>query len=426
MLAEGVRLPSVGLGHHGARITSRASSGRPGPTLTQLQRARVSIAAAFFVYGAFLSTWVSRIPVIQHELRLGTAQLGVALIGPPIGQVLAMQLMPGSVRRWSSATTARWAAGATGTTLVLLGLARNLLELTVCLTLFGFALGGLDICMNTQGVAVERRYKRPLMSGLHGVYSVGVLVGASLGALAAALSVEPVAHFALAAGMFTAVSLLSMRDLLGRGADQVVDAEAHAPSTDVRRLRLQEHPLLIIAGFVAFCAFFAEGAVDNWSGVFLHQHGHASYGIAPLGVALTGIGMAIGRFTGDALISRLGRRMTLLWASLVSSGGMVLAVLGGSIQIELAGYAVFGLGVATIVPIAFTNAGNTTGVPPAWALSRASTMGYVGQLSSPALIGLVAHLTGLSLALAIPIVLLLAVAPLSQMTRDRSLRGTRD
>jgi len=357
--------------------------------------------------------------VIQHELRLNSAQLGIALLGPPVGQVLAMGLIPGLVRRWSSATAGRWSAAAAGGCVILLGLARSLVVLTAFLALFGLALGALDICMNTQGVAVERRYERPIMSGLHGVYSVGVLVGALLGSVAAGLGVDPLAHFTFAACLFTVVTVVGTRDLLGRSADHVTDSKAQEPSTAPKGIRLREHPLLIAIGVVAFCSFFAEGAVDNWSGVFLHEVRHSSFAVAPLGTALTGIGMAAGRFSGDAVISRWERRRTLLCGSLVASAGMALTLVGGSIATTLAGYAVFGLGVATIVPIAFTIAGNTAGVPPAWALSRASTLGYTGQLSSPALIGLVAHVTSLSLALAIPAVLLLAVVPLSRLAPGR-------
>lgn len=386
--------------------------------LTPLQRARISTATVFFVFGALLATWVSRIPVIQNKLHLSNGELGIALLGAPVGQLLAMGVTPRLVHRWSSATTTRRAILATGGCTVLLGLAGSLTALTVFLVLLGFTLGTLDICMNTQAVAVERRYGRPVMSGLHGVYSVGVLVGAAFGAGAAALGVVPVAHFAVATCLLGLVAVFGARDLLGRSADVAVDATTGS-SIAHRRPRLREHPTLIAIGVVAFCSLFAEGAADNWSGVFLHQVEHASYGLAPLGTAMVGVGMAIGRFAGDGVIARWGRAKTLLWASLVASAGIVLAVVGGSIPAALAGYAVFGLGVATIVPISFTVAGNTSGVAPAWALSRVSTMAYVGQLSSPAIIGLVAHTTGLSWALAIPAMLLVLVAPLSRVARGR-------
>lgn len=371
------------------------------------------------MFGALLSTWVSRIPGIQHELRLNSAQLGIALLGAPVGQILTVQLVPGLVHRWTSATTARCAAVATGVCVVLLGLAHSLLTLSAALTAFGVTLGALDITMNTQGVAVERGYGRPIMSGLHGVYSIGVLAGAALGSAAAALGVDPLAHFVAAACLFSLVTLLGTRSLLGAAADAADDATPGTGARDVRPTTLREHPLLVAVGMIAFCAFFAEGAVDNWSGVFLHQVRHSSYAIAPLGTAMCGVGMAAGRFSGDAVIARWGRARTLLCASTIATAGMLIALAGGSIGAALIGYTIFGVGVATIVPIAFTVAGNTSGVAPAWALSRVSTMGYAGQLSSPAIIGLVAHVTGLTLALAIPTILVLAVAPLSRVARGR-------
>jgi fucose permease len=382
-----------------------------------LQQARLSAAACFFILGGLLSTWVSRIPVIQHQLHLDTAELGIALLASPVGQVLAMQLIPGLVHRWTSATTARCAALATGVSVVLLGVANSLVTLTAFLALFGLTLGALDISMNTQAVAIERRYGRPIMSGLHGVYSLGVLGGAALGSLAAGLGVSPLPHFVAAAGLFSLLTVLGTGSLLGASADTAVDAN---PDSGSETLRLKDHRLLIAVGVIGFCSLFAEGAVDNWSGVFLHQVRHSSFGIAPLGVAMCGIGMAVGRFSGDAVIARWGRPRTLQWASVVAAGGMLLALVGGSVASALAGYAVFGLGVATIVPIAFTVAGNTPGVSPAWALSRVSAMAYTGQLLSPAVIGLVAHASSLAVALAIPTILLLAVAPLSRVARSRT------
>jgi fucose permease len=129
--------------------------------------------------------------------------------------------------------------------------------------------------------------------------------------------------------------------------------------------------------------------------------------------------MAAGRFGGDAVIARYDRPATLLWASLIAGSGMVLAVLAPTPGVAIAGYGILGLGVATIVPIAFTLAGNTPGVPPAWAISRVTTLGYAGLFSSPPVVGLVAQATGLAVALAIPAALLVLVAPLSRVTRRR-------
>jgi fucose permease len=378
--------------------------------VVDLRSARRGVAIVFFVYGAVLATWVSRIPLIKQELELDTAQLSLALLGTPVGLILAMQAVASLVGRWTSAVVTRVALVGACVAVVLPGVAWNLGSLAAALLLLGFSLGSLDIAMNTQAVAVERGYARPVMSGIHGLYSVGVLAGAGAGALAAAADVDPLVHFAAAAAVLAALGLVGTRTLLGAAADEPAEPEdAERPA-----LRLARHPGLIALGFVAFCCLFAEGAVDDWSGVYLREEQGASLGVSALGAAACGAGMAIGRFGGDAVIARFGRPATLWRASLVAGAGMALAVLAPTPGVAIAAYFVLGLGVATIVPIAFTLAGTRSGVPPAWTISRVTTLGYAGLFASPPTIGFVAQATSLTAALAIPAILLLLVAPLSR------------
>ena len=378
-----------------------------------LRPARRDVTVNFFVYGAVLATWVSRIPLIKQELGLNTAQLSLALLGSPIGLIVAMQLVSGLVTRWSSAVVTRWAAVAACGAMVLPALAWNLGSLAAALLCLGMSLGSLDISMNTQGVAVERGYDRPIMSGIHGSYSVGVIAGAAVGAAAARAGIDPLVHFSVAAAVLATVALAGSRALLGREADEPPEPESESAGPE-RPLRLLGHPALIALGVIAFCCLFSEGAVDDWSGVYLHEVQGASLGVAPLAAAACGIGMAIGRFGGDAVIARFGRSATLWRGALIGGTGMAIAVAAPVPAVAIAGYAILGLGVATIVPIAFTLAGNTAGVAPAWAISRVTTLGYAGLFSSPPVIGLVAHQVGLTAALAIPAALLLLVAPLSK------------
>jgi fucose permease len=389
--------------------------------MAELRRARRGITLIFFVYGGVLATWVSRIPLIKQDLDLNTAQLSVALLGSPLGLILATQLVSALVKRWKSAAVTRWAAVAACVAMTLPAFAWNLGSLAGSLFLLGMSLGALDIAMNTQGVAIERGYARPIMSGIHGMYSVGVLVGASAGALAAHLDVEPRLHFTIAAVCLAVLGVIGSRGLLGEQADTTPDVDG--ASAAGHRTVLARHPSLIALGAIAFCCLFAEGAVDDWSGVYLHEEQGASLGLAPLGAAACGIGMAVGRFAGDGVIARLGRPGTLWRASLVAGAGMTLAVIAPAPELAIAGYGVLGLGVATIVPIAFTLAGNTDGVPPARAISRVTTLGYAGLFSSPPVVGLVAQQIGLTAALAIPAVLLLLVAPLSRITALTSARA---
>jgi MFS family permease len=185
-------------------------------------------------------------------------------------------------------------------------------------------------------------------------------------------------------------------------------------------MRLRDHPRLIAVGAIAACSFFAEGAVDSWSGVLLHNVHHASYAVASLGLTLAGVGLTVGRFTGDAVIARFGRRRTIAWSGCIASGGIALALAGGSSATALVGFGCFGIGVATIVPTAFYVAGNTRRVPPVWGLAQVTTMGYAGLLSSPTVIGFVSHAAGLTWALAIPATLLLLVPALSPAVPGRS------
>ena len=384
-----------------------------------LRPARRDVTVIFFVYGAVLATWVSRIPLIKQELGLNTAQLSLALLGSPVGLILAMQLVAALVRRWTSAVVTRRAVVAACAAMVLPALAWNLGSLAFALLLLGMSLGSLDISMNTQGVAVERGYGRPIMSGIHGSYSVGVIAGAAVGSLAARAGIDPLVHFAVAAVVLGAVGLAASRALLGPEADEPAESGEEA---SLRPLRLRSHPSLIALGVIAFCCLFSEGAVDDWSGVYLHEVQGASLGVAPLAAAACGAGMAIGRFAGDAVIARFGRPATLWRAALIGGTGMAIAVAAPTPAVAIAGYGILGLGVATIVPIAFTLAGNTAGVAPAWAISRVTTLGYAGLFSSPPVIGLVAHQVGLTAALVIPAVLLLLVATQS-LRSARQSRG---
>src|SRR4051794_32886073 len=390
--------------------------------MAEPRRARRGVTVVFFVYGAVLATWVSRIPLIKQNLGLDTAQLSLALLGSPVGLIVATQLVSALVGRFTSAAVTRWGVVAASAAMVLPAFAWNLGSLAASLFLLGMALGSLDIAMNTQGVAIERGYARPIMSGIHGMYSVGVLAGAGVGALAAHAGVDPRVHFAVAAVILGAVGVAASGSLLGAEADAPAEHDDARHGARVAP-RLAHHRPLIALGAIAFCCLFAEGAVDDWSGVYLHESQGASLGLAPLGAAACGIGMAIGRFGGDGVIARYGRPATLWRAATIAGAGMTLAVLAPGPGIAIAGYAILGLGVATIVPIAFTLGGTAAGVPPAWAISRVTMLGYAGLFVSPPVIGLVAQATGLAAALAIPAVLLLLVAPLSRLTTPRRDRG---
>jgi predicted MFS family arabinose efflux permease len=345
-----------------------------------------------------------------------------------------MQVTPSLVHRLTSAVASRAGAVASAAALLLIALAHDLAALTACLVVLGVSLGTLDIAMNTQGVALERGHSRPILSSLHGIYNIGVLAGSGCGALAGGLDLRPLVHFSIAACALTALTLLGTGGLLGREADAPIalhameGAAAGVRSTSVddaavvSKPRLTHYPSLIVIGLIGFSILFGEGAVDNWSGVFLHQVRHSSFGVAPLGTAGCAIGMAAGRFAAGTAISRYGEKRTLLAASLFSAAAMTFALLANSIAATIAGLCMFGFGAAPVAPLTFSLAGKTPGVQPAWALSRVTAMGYMGQLTSPAVIGVVAGRIGLTSALGIAAGLPLLITVLVPLIGTRRSR----
>jgi fucose permease len=380
-------------------------------------RTRLAIAGAFVVFGVVEASWSSRIPVIRERLGLTDLGLSAALAGPAVGLLIATAMAPAINRRIGSDRMASGSivAGAAG--LVLPALAWNLVTLTVALVLWGTALGVLDLAMNAQGVALERREGRSVMSRLHGSYSVTVLAFAPLGGLATRLGVTPLVHFAVAA-----VGCIVMTQPIR--AAMLPDATSTMPtglphSGLARRgqpARTRSTKDLVRLAAIGFCALIAEGSVGNWSGILLHQDDHASLAVAPLALTTFSVGMAIGRWRGDDLITRFGHRAVSRAAALLAALG--LAVGAGSTWLDpaLVGYAIFGLGLSVLVPIVFAVAGQMSGITPVSAMSRLTMFSYGGLFVGPPLVGLLASVTSLRFALLCVAGLLLAAAAVAHHT----------
>jgi fucose permease len=404
------------------------------PELTDTERDTRALRAAyvtFFVFGALVVTWVSRLPLIKEDLHLEAARLSIALLGVPFGLVFAMRFVAALIARTSSRQVATGALVAVSLCGVLPALAWNLVSLTAVLVVLGAAYGTLDISLNTQAAAVERIAGRPLMSGIHGMYSLGMLLGAGVGSIAARIDLDPAWHFLIVGVALGAVAVWASRRLLAAAdADHAVEVAATDSADASAELlggpdspvaphtgSILRHPRVLLVGTIAFCCLFVEGAVDDWSGIYLHEQQGSSLAFAPLAAAAAGLGMSIGRFRGDAQIERIGRRSALRRGSLIGGAGMLLAVIVQVPVIAVVGYGILGLGIATIVPIAFTLAGNIEGVAPALGISRVTTLGYAGLFAGPPIIGLVSHVLTLGTALGIGAGLLFVVAVLGRALR---------
>lgn len=378
-----------------------------------LTRTRAAVGLRLFILGVIDASWWSQIALVKHELHLGSVALAVALAGAPAGLLVAVRVVPPLVARRSSAALLRASTALATVALVLVGLAANAVTLTLGLLVLGICNGATDITVNVQAVAAERLSRRAIMSRLHAMWSLGTLLGALGGACAIALGATPLMYFGLVAVVLAALGLLWVGALLP-------GAHADAPGghpTGTARLRSQ--PGLLALGAIAFCGLFAEGAVNNWGGVLVHQARHASYSVAALVPAGFGAGMLVGRLAGDALTEWLGRWRLLLGAAALAAALLVVAALSAEPAVAVAGFTLVGLPLAVIVPSAFSLSAGVTGVPPAWTIARLTTIGYVGTFIAPVAVGVVAGATGLPAALVVTAALLLAVWPAVRATRGR-------
>ncbi|GGP92540.1 MFS family permease [Actinomadura coerulea] len=368
--------------------------------ITTLARARVAVTLAFAAHGLLGAAWVARIPQIKEHLGLSEGAMGVALLGAPVGVVAAVRFAGRIIGRWGSRATTIAAGAAGALALVPLGLSWNLGGLILSLLLMGASLGLMDVAMNAQGVAVERGYGRPLMSGLHGSYSIGTLLAALAGAAAAHAGVPVAPHLAVAAALLIALLAFGCRGLLDRSADELpAPAEdAPAPSRSPRR------PLVLL-GVIGLCSFVGEGAMADWSAIYLRENLGTGPGVAGLGYAGCAVAMTVGRLTGDQVVARFGPVPVLRGGSLVAALGLGLGLAAGDPTAAVAGFTLFGLGVAVVAPVTFSAAGNVPGVPPAAGISRVTGVGYLGLLGGPPVIGFVAQGVGLAWALAVPVAL---------------------
>ncbi|GAB0115858.1 MFS transporter [Acidisoma sp. C75] len=377
---------------------------RPGGSVPAavLAAARLSTRLFFFLSGFANAAWAPLVPYAKARTGLGTAAFGLVLIGLGIGAILVMPLISWALRRHGSRRCMMAAALLVTLALPPLALLRNPALLAADLVLFGFGVGGLDAAMNAQAVEVELASGRPLMSGFHGMFSLGglgsalfltLLLGAGLPVLAAAGTVTVI---------FLALGLWRARGLLpGREAARPAGGAAR------RRGGAALHPLVLLIGGLALVGFLGEGAALDWSALFLTTKGvPAAYG--GLGYAAFSLAMVAARLGGDRLTFRFGALRLLRGSALLGIFGWVAAVLLPG-PLSLLGFMLIGLGAANIVPQLFSAAARVPGVAPSVSIPVISAMGYAGLLCGPAIVGFIAAHTGLGAALLLVGLLLLSV-----------------
>lgn len=388
--------------------------------------ARRAVATLFFVNGVLFATWVSRIPAVQSERALGHGALGLALLAIALGAVIAMPLAGLLTARFGSDKVSKITALMYCAALPGPALAPNRTLFVLALFFFGASHGGLDVAMNAQAVSVEKRYRQPIMSSFHALFSTGGLVGAVGGGLLAALGLTPLAHLSLVAVLSGAGMLLVFPHLLDAGERE------SAASTAERRTRTSCWPTrgLVALGALGLCVMMGEGAMADWTAVYLRNDLRTTESLAAAGYAAFSIAMAGGRFLGDRLSTRFGPVYLVRISGAVAAAGLSVALVFEQTAAALVGFACVGAGFATVVPMVFSAAGRTVGFASGVALASVTTMGYLGFLAGPPFIGFAAELFGLRGALWIIVATSLLAAALAPAVGRHSAcsanRGTRN
>lgn len=358
-----------------------------------MRSTRIAVALFFFVNGFIFANWVGRIPTIEDKHHLDKASLGIALFAAAVGALVTLPTTGWLIARLGGRAVT--VAAGLGYCLVLpiIALAPSYTALWMSLFLAGMINGAMDVAMNAQGVLVENTYRRSIMLSFHAMFSIGGLIGAGFAAL---LATTPLSrHFTLVSVMMALVVVAAARYLV-----PAPPARHHVAFARPSRA-------LVALGLVVFAAAVTEGAMGDWSAVYLKDSIGTSANVAALGFAGFSLGMTIGRLTGDRIAGRFGPVRVVRLGGLVTALGLGLALLITNPLVVIVGFAGVGLGVSAIFPLVYSAAGRTPGITPGAGLAAVATIGYGGFLAGPPVIGLVAHGTNLRFGLAI--VALLAV-----------------
>ncbi|MEU8897103.1 MFS transporter [Nocardia sp. NPDC048505] len=388
-----------------------------------MRRARLAVFTVFALNGFLVAMWVVHIPVITDRTGVAKSTLGTFILMLAGAGVIGMRIAGPLADRFGSRTLVAAAATLAAVTVLGPGLATGPVALAIALACFGFGNGALDVSMNTQAVHVERAYGRPIMSAFHALFSGGGFLGSVLGAAAQradwdvriTLGVASVACLALIAALVP---------LLLRDTPEVED-QPPADAVSAEQARSARTRKVVALALIAFVLLLCEGAAADWSALQVREHLGADEATAALAFAAFSFTMTAGRLATDRIAGAVGRVAVVRYGTLICAAGLGLILISSWIPLTLFGWALCGIGLAGGIPQIFTAAGNLGSTTAATDMSRVFSLGYLGLLAGPAIIGWLTALVPLTTALAAPLVLLLVcswqagvVAPVNARVRE--------
>ena len=372
---------------------------------------RWATTAVFFVNGAAIGTWVAEIPWIQHRFDLSKSVMGLVILGMAIAVIVAV-LFAGQAIVKHGTVRMTWLGG------IVCALAVNLpllapapLLVAAGLFVFGAASATMDVSMNSHGVGVEKTLGRPIMSSLHAGWAFGGMAGAAFAALWAVIGVDPRISVAIASAIMLALFVVCARRL---GPGSVAEGE------EAQRFALPSRGVVLLA-VLCFLVMVTEGAMADWSGLYLRGDLGASAALAAMGYSVFAGGMTVGRVVGDEVNRRIGPLALLRWGAIFTGVPLAAALVAGMPGVALAGLFLIGLGVANGVPLMFSAAGRQPDTPPGPGIAAVSSMGSLGFLAGPPFIGFLADAVSLPWALATLIFGAVAVFALARRATARTV-----
>ncbi|WP_118972447.1 MFS transporter [Taibaiella koreensis] len=354
---------------------------------------RIAVSVFYFIQGIVFASWASRIPDIQARLQLNDAALGGVLFAMPAGQLLAMMLSGYLVSRNGSKAMLTIGVLLYPLALVLLGWAAQVWQLSGALFLFGITGNLCNISVNTQGVQVERLYRRSIMASFHGLWSLAGFVGGLTATAMVAANIKPWPHFSMICLLAWLLALVFRRYLVPR------DAGPEGAIAAKKRL-VRPDAFILTLGLIAFACMICEGTMFDWTGIYFEKIVRTPKALSRVGYIAFTFTMAGGRFISDALVARYGVKRILQASGITIVAGMLLAVLWPQLVPATIGFLLVGIGTSSVVPLVYSVAGRSKNIPAGLALALVSSIGFLGFLLGPPLIGFLSQATDLRVAFA--------------------------
>ena len=352
---------------------------------------RIAVSSFFFLAGICFASWASRIPDIQNKLQLNSAALGGVLLCLPIGLLCSLPVAGYLVAKFGSRIIVMLASILYACTLPMLGFASSVTQLMFTLFVFGFGGNMMNISVNTQAVATERLYHKPIMASFHGVWSMAGFTGAAIGTAMVHFQVLPPWHFLSITSMAALILLIFSGKLIQKDSNR----------DDKQPIFARPDKSILNFGLIAFCSMICEGAMFDWSGIYFAKVVRPDHSLVTVGYTAFMCTMATGRFVGDWVAFKLGTKTMLQLSGLLTACGLLLSVIFPHLITATIGFLVVGAGVSSIIPIIYSAAGKSRIMSPGVAIAAVSTIGYLGFLFGPPFIGFIAQATSLRISFAL-------------------------